>query len=383
MTAAADARGLRVGICAPYDLSRHGGVNSHIRAQARALRRSGHDVVVFGTASGPLDNGEVSIGGCTSLVIGGTDTAIGFDPRTRRRIIDLCRARRFDVLHVHEPLMPLAPWFAVRSATVPVVATFHVHREQGHRWYGRYRWMLAPVMRRIDARIAVSEAARGTVARHFPGHYDIVPNGIDVDRFQQRTDRPPEMRDARRHVLFVGRLEPRKGVDLLIRAMAILRQRVSDAHLVVAGEGPERAPLAAVAREAGVSVSFAGRVPDEALPAYYQAADVVCSPALGGESFGIVLLEAMAASRPVVATRIEGYAELLAGTDCARLVDVGEPAVLADALASLLADPELCRTLGTRGAAFSRGYDWSVIARRLESTYESVTTGGSLKRALA
>jgi phosphatidyl-myo-inositol alpha-mannosyltransferase len=383
MTTAGLARPLSVGICAPYDLSRDGGVNSHIRAQARALRRLGHDVAVFGTASGPLADGEMSIGRCISLVIGGTDTALGFDPRARRRVVELYRARQFDVVHVHEPLMPLAPWFAVRHATVPVVATFHVHREHGHRWYGPYRRVLSPVMRRIDVRIAVSDAAKRTVAHHFPGDYAIVPNGIDVDRFRQPAARPPGMREEGRYVLFVGRLEPRKGVDCLIRAMAIVQQRVRAARLVVVGDGPDRAAIETAARDAGVRVWFAGRVPEELLPAYYRAADVVCSPALGDESFGIVLLEAMAAGRPIVATRIEGYAELLAGTDCGRLVDIGEPAPLADEIAALLGDPELCRALGARAAAFASRYDWSAIARRLESIYSSVTTGDPLIRALA
>jgi phosphatidylinositol alpha-mannosyltransferase len=383
MTRSAVAGRLRVGICAPYDLSRDGGVNSHIRAQARALRRLGHDVVVFGTASAPLDNDEVSIGRCISLVIGGTDTALGFDPRMRGRIVELYRARPFDIVHVHEPLMPLAPWLAVRHAAAPVVATFHVHREHGHRWYGPYRRVLAPVMRRIEMRIAVSEAARRTVAHHFPGAYAVIPNGIDVDRFQQGGARPPDMRDTRPHVLFVGRLEPRKGIDCLIDAMAIVQQRIANARLVIVGHGPGRGPMETAARTAGVDAVFAGRVADDLLPAFYRAADVVCSPAVGDESFGIVLIEAMAAGCPVVATRIAGYAELLAGADCARLVEPRNPAALAGEITALLGDPALRRALGARGAAFARAYDWSTIARRIESLYAGALHGRAGIRALA
>jgi phosphatidylinositol alpha-mannosyltransferase len=367
------ARPLRIGICAPYDLSRDGGVNSHIRAQARALRTRGHDVVIVGPASAPLGNGECSLGGCVSFVVGGTETGFGLDPRARWRVRELFRRQRFDVLHMHEPLMPLAPWFVLRQSPAPVVATFHTHREQGHRWYPRYRWILAPLMRRVRLRLAVSEAARRTVARHFPGRYDIVPNGIDVARFERPAERPPEMRDAGRYVLFVGRLEPRKGVDCLVRAMAIVQQRVPSARLVIVGNGPDRAAIEAAGRAAGVGVVFAGRVADDALPAYYRSADVVCSPALGGESFGIVLLEAMAAGRPIVATRIEGYIELLAGAGSSQLVDPGEPGPLADAITTLLGDPDLCRSLGARGSQFARNYDWDAIARRLESIYASVT----------
>jgi phosphatidyl-myo-inositol alpha-mannosyltransferase len=367
---------LRIGIGAPYDLSLDGGVNTHIRAQARALRRAGHHVVVFGASSAPLENGEVSLGGCVSLVVGGTQTGFGADPRLRGRIIELFRAQPFDVLHLHEPLMPLTQWFALRHSPAPIVATFHVHREHGHSWYPRLRWLLAPLMRRVRVRLAVSEAARRTVVRDFPGHYAIVPNGIDCVRFEQPRERPPEMRGSGPFVLAVGRLEPRKGVGALIAAMRLVRERIPAARLVLVGDGPDRNALDTAARQAGVDVSFAGRVADAALPAYYRAADVVCSVPVGGESFGIVLLEAMAAGRPIVATRIEGYEELLAGADSGPLVAIGDPVELANAITDVLADPERGRTLGEHGAAFAVKYDWNTIAKRLEAIYAGTLTSG-------
>ena len=360
---------MRIGICAPYDLGREGGVNSHIRAQARALRARDHDVCVFGASSAPLADGERALSGCISPVVGGTETPIGLDPRAWWRVGRLLRTARFDVLHLHEPLMPLVPWFALWRATAPVVATFHTHREQGHRWYGRYHALLAPLMRRVHTRLAVSEVARRTVARDFPGKYQIVPNGIDVARFRRSAPRPADMPGQQRFVLYVGRLEPRKGVDRLIRAMAIVQNHDQDARLAVVGDGPDRAALETAARDAGVDVLFAGRVSDAALPAYYRAAEIVCSPALGDESFGIVLLEAMAAERPIVATRIEGYEEILAKAGSARIVDVDDPSALADSITLLLAEPGRRRSLAASGAAFVRDYDWSTIAQRLESIY--------------
>ena len=227
-------------------------------------------------------------------------------------------------------------------------------------------------MRRIGTRLAVSDAAQRTVARNFPGRYEMVPNGIDVDRFRAAAARPAEMPDRSRFVLFVGRLEPRKGVDRLIRAMAIVQAHAPDARLVIVGDGPDREALEAMARAAGIGAMFAGRVPDDLLPAYYRAADIVCSPALGDESFGIVLLEAMAAGRPIVATRIEGYAELLAPAGCARLVDVDDPAALAEEIIDLLDDPELRAPWAPEALRSSVQYDWDTIARRLESIYLAV-----------
>jgi phosphatidylinositol alpha-mannosyltransferase len=364
---------LRLGICAPYDLGRHGGVNSHIRAQATALRRLGHEVSVFGASSAPLTNGEVSVGPCVSMVIGNTETGFGVDPRSWRRVREFFRHRQFDVIHMHEPLMPLVPWFVLWQSTAPVVATFHTHREQGHRWYPRYRPLFEPLMRRVRVRLAVSEAARRTVLPHFPGDYEIVPNGIDVNRFARPATRPRDMEPNQRHVLYVGRLEPRKGVEHLVQAMSTVQRAGSGARLVVVGDGPDRSALEAAARRAGIAATFAGRVPDEALPGYYRAADIVCAPALGDESFGVVLLEAMAAARPIVATRIAGYAELLEGRDLARLVEAGDPSSLAREIGNLLDDPSQARALGDRGAARVWEYDWSAIASRLEEIYRGLT----------
>ena len=301
---------LRIGIFAPYDLARAGGVTNQIRSQARALRRLGHDVRVFGPASGPLEAGEVALCGSISLTISGTESGMGLDPTSAWRVARLFRREVFDIVHVHEPLTPILPWFVVRLARAPLVGTFHVHRENGHPFYPRARPLLAPLMRRFTYRIAVSEAARRTVADHFPGHYDVVPNGIDVEEFRAPRPRPVAIAPDHLHVLYVGRLEPRKGVDHLIRAMGSVQRRLPRARLLVVGDGPDRERVMTLARASGVDVIFAGRVDDSELPAYFQWSDVVASPALGGESFGIVLLEAMACGKPIVASRIEGYVGL-------------------------------------------------------------------------
>jgi phosphatidylinositol alpha-mannosyltransferase len=377
MTAGARSTGpLRIGICAPYDLGRHGGVNTHIRAQAAALRRLGHEVSVFGASSAPLMDGEVSLGPCVSLVIGNTETGFGADPRSWRRVRDLFRSRQFDVIHMHEPLMPLVPWFVLWQSTAPVVATFHTYREDGHRWYPRYRRIFEPLMRRVRVRLAVSDAARRTVSSHFPGAYEIVPNGIDVDRFCRARSRSASTRwTGQRQILYVGRLEPRKGVEHLIQAMAIVQRNRDGTRLVVVGDGPDRSSLESAASAAGITATFEGRVPDAALPGLYHSADMVCSPALGDESFGVVLLEAMAAQKPIVATRIAGYTELLEGTGTARLVEAGDPEGMAQAIAELLDNPVRARTMGERGATIAREYDWGTIARRLESIYLTASDG--------
>jgi phosphatidylinositol alpha-mannosyltransferase len=360
---------LRIGLFAPYDLARAGGVGNQVRAQARALRQLGHDVRVYGPASGPLGCDETAITGTVTVTFGGTESGIGLDPRGAFRVARLFASREFDIVHIHEPLVPALPWFALWQARAPIVATFHVHRETGHRWYPLARRWLRSLIDRVHCRIAVSEPARRTVARHFPGAYQIVPNGIDVDAFRAPRSLPAALASNRLHVVYVGRLEPRKGVDHLIRAMARVQRALPDADLVIVGDGPEQRRLIDVARALAVRVQFTGRVHDADLPGYVQAADVVCSPAIGGESFGIALLEAMACEKPIVASRIEGYETLVGPAACGVLVPPGDDEALSQALLELLQDRPLRQTLGARGLHAARLYDWSSIARVLEGIY--------------
>jgi phosphatidylinositol alpha-mannosyltransferase len=274
--------------------------------------------------------------------------------------------------------MPLPSWFVLRQARVPIVATFHTYREHGHKWYPAYPWLFDPLMKRVTVRLAVSEAAKRTVAAHFPGDYEVIPNAIDIARFSSSTPRPVSMPAGRPSVLYVGRLEPRKGVERLLDAMRDVQRHVPCAQLVIVGDGPDRARLESHARELNIDATFVGRVSDADLPGFYGAADVVCSPALRDESFGIVLLEAMAAGRPIVATNIAGYAELLDPAGCARLVDPDDAMSLAREISTILGEPALARTLGERGAAAARQYDWTVVARRLEEIYyDAIACGAS------
>jgi phosphatidylinositol alpha-mannosyltransferase len=362
---------LSIALVAPYDLSVAGGVNNQIRAHASALRGLGHAVRICGPASGALADGEVALGRTINVTFGGTESGLGVDPRAFVAVRRMLR-ERFDIVHVHEPFTPLVPWIVLLGARAPLVGTFHVHREDGHRLYAATSWALQPLARRLRARIAVSDAARRTVEPHFPGRYDIVPNGIDVGRFQTARPRPVRMAADRRWVLYVGRLEPRKGVDVLIYAMSRVQKRVPEAALLIVGDGSERQRLERLASATGISATFAGALPDDDVIACLQAADIVCSPAIGGESFGIVLLEAMAAGKPIVASRIAGYAELIGDADCARLVPPGEDGSLATELLALITNEALRRRIGACGANDVRQYDLDAIARRLVDIYRRV-----------
>jgi len=360
---------LRIAIVAPYDLARHGGIASHIRAQGRALTALGHAVRIFGPASKPLTNGETAVAGSTTVTFGGTSSGAAFNPTVFQRVAALFAAEPFDVVHVHEPLMPLLPWAAVWAATAPVVATFHVYRETGHRWYPLARPLLQSIVNRIDARIAVSEAARRTVEAFFPGHYEIIPNGIETERFQTKQPRPAAFPASGPVVVCVGRLEPRKGVNVLIEAMPRVRQ-VAGAALVLVGDGPERATLEERARQLNVRTTIIRNVDDDALPAFYQHATVVCAPATSGESFGIVLIEALAARAPVVASRIDGYVDAVGEDSGVRWAVPGDSGDLARQLIAQIEHRDSTDETLRVGAK----YDWLRIAGHLTETYSRVTS---------
>jgi phosphatidylinositol alpha-mannosyltransferase len=188
------------------------------------------------------------------------------------------------------------------------------------------------------------------------------------------------LRSDRRDVLYVGRIEPRKGVDCLVRAIAAVQRRFADVHLVIVGDGPDRGDVESLARDLAVSVTFTGRVEDDELAGYYQSADIVCSPALGDESFGVVLLEAMAAGRPIVASDIAGYSELLTPAGSARLAEAGNADSFARNICAVLEDGALARELGQRGSVAAGQYDWSVVARRLEAIYAAACGSGTSGR---
>lgn len=366
---------LKIALVTPYDLASPGGVTAHIRSQARALRALGHEVLIYGPSSSAdaLEDGETALQRAITITVGGTASGLALNPFLGGRVKSILREERFDVIHTHEPLAPFVPWPFLRHAGPAVrVGTFHVHRAGAHWPYGLGSIYLRRLVNRLDHRIAVSEAARKTVARYFPGAYEIIPNGVDVERFQQERPRPPELNDGRRNVLFISRIEPRKGLPHLIRAMARIRATVPSARLVVVGDGPDRDQAEALARDLPEDVLFVGRAADDDLAGYVQAADVFCAPATGGESFGIILLEAMAAGKAIVASDIEGYAAVLGSSQAGLLVPPGDSDSLADAVIRVLQDDALRGALGERGRAASAAYDWAGIARHLEALYRSL-----------
>jgi phosphatidylinositol alpha-mannosyltransferase len=363
-----------VALVCPYAWDRPGGVQSHVRALARALGRRGHEVVVLAprarAASGASPSGDrvTLVGRSIPIPANGSIAPLSFGPgagaATRRALREL----RPDVVHLHEPLIPSVSLLALLNTAAPTLGTFHAAapRSLG---YGVSRPLLERAARRLDRRAAVSEAARDLVTHYFPGDYAITPNGVEVRRFR---DAAPARWGRGRRVLFVGRLEPRKGLEVLLRAMT----EVGDlgASLVVAGEGPEAAPLRALARRLRLEVRWLGRLDEGDLARAYRRADVYCAPNVGGESFGIVLLEAMAAGAPVVCSDLAAFRSV-AG-EAARRTPPGDHRALAVALRDVLGDAAEADRLRSAGARVAHRFDWDRLAAGVEELYEGCVAAG-------
>lgn len=366
---------MRIIQVSPYSWDAPGGVQIHIRQLTRHLQGRGHDVLVLAPGDHPGVHGHVHIVGRTfSTFANGSEARITLSPRTLAHLARAMRDFGPDVVHVHEPFCPGIGMKAVLSSSAPVVGTFHSYfaRETTEgRLYTALAPLLRPIWRRVDRRIAVSQAARHSAkGRLGKGDVKILPNGIEVERFASALparDLPPG-----RKLLFVGRLEPRKGLPFAMEAFAQLAARYPDLSLVVIGDGPERDAIDRVAPALRPRVHMLGKVSYEALPTYHRAADLFISPATGAESFGIVLVEAMAAGLPIVASNIPGYREVARDGRESLLVAPSDATALATGIARLLDDRAEAQRLGANGAQRAQAYAWDHIIDELELTYESL-----------
>jgi phosphatidyl-myo-inositol alpha-mannosyltransferase len=354
---------MRVVIVSPYAWDRPGGVQTHIKDLSVQLRGRGHETtVVAPTSDRPIaEAGLVTIGHAVGIPSNGSRAPIAFGPLAASGMRRTLTSLQPDVLHLHEPLIPSLSLLALWNArTVPTVGTFHAAAPSSV-GYRLSRAVLERAARRLTLRTAVSDAARQLVTRYFPGEYLITPNGVDVARFA--TAEPLDLGPGRK-VLFFGRLERRKGLEILIQAFTRLRDL--DLTLIVGGSGPEEKTARALAQRLDVPARFLGRIDETDVPRLYKAADVYCAPGTGGESFGIVVLEAMAAGTPVVCSSLEGF-RAIAG-NAAAIVPAGQPGPLADAIREVLGGwgEELKR----KGSARAAQFDWPRLVAGVEHVYD-------------
>lgn len=370
--------GLRVGLLTPYAWDVPGGVNFHIRDLAEHLTARGHEVQVLAPADDESDLPPyvTSVGSTVPVNYNGSTARVAFGPMVTRRITKWLKDGAHDVVHIHEPVVPSVGLIALRAATAPVVGTFHSSQERSRAMIVANPF-LQPGLERISARIAVSEAARRTVVEHLGGDAVVIPNGVDVARF---ADAEPDARwqgtTEAPTIGFLGRIdEPRKGLQVLLGAVAAVRERHPGARFLIAGRGDIDGAL----REAGLprdAVEYLGEISEADKLALFASLDLYVAPQTGGESFGIVLVEAMSGGAGVVSSDLTAFRAVLDDGASGRIFRTGDSGDLARTLLEALGDPEATASLKRYARSAVARYDWSTVASRLLDVYAMVTRSG-------
>ncbi len=361
----------------PYSFDIPGGVQAHVADLARVLIGQGHQVSVLAPGDDSDDSATVfpdfvvPAGRSVPIPYNGSVARLSFGPVSYTRVRRWIRNGHFDVLHVHEPVAPSLSMLALMVAEGPIVATFHTANPRS-RMLAAFQGILQPFLEKITGRIAVSEAARRVQVEHLDGDAVIIPNGVDVDFFARAQPLPGYPRQGGT-VGFVGRYdESRKGMDVLLAALRTLVPGRPGLKLLVAGGGDEDDLRREAGPELANHLTLLGRVSDADKARMLRSVDVYCAPNLGGESFGIILTEAMSAGTAVVASDLEAFRSVLDGGSAGVLVPVGDPLGLADGIGALLDDPGRRSALVQRAGTVVADYDWQVVARTVVKVYETV-----------
>lgn len=367
---------MRIGMICPYSFDVAGGVQAHVVDLARVLIARGHEVSVLTPSSKetPLPDFVVSSGKAVAIPYNGSVSRLSFGPIAFSRLRRWIREGEFDVLHVHEPNAPSLSMLALAIADGPIVATFHTSTERSV-VLSVFQSVLRPSHEKIRGKIAVSELARRWQMESLGSDAIEIPNGVDVKHFAKGDPLPGYPRPGKT-VLFLGRYdEPRKGMAVFLEALPAIVEAQPDVEVLVIGRGDEEKLLKEAGAHAG-HLRLLGAVTDEEKAAALRSADVYVAPNLGGESFGIVLVEAMAAGAAVVASDLNAFERVLGGGESGVLVPVGDGAALGTAVAELLSDDDARRAQVARASDAVWRFDWSVVAEQVLRVYETVAVPG-------
>ena len=378
---------MRIALVSPYDYAYPGGVNIHISRLQKNFVQMGHQVKIIAPSSKPRETRKdediivmgrpIPIRASGSVVRSPVSPGLVFS----NNVPDMLKRERFDVIHIHEPLMPtLATAVLHHASSELTIGTFHASRARS---WGYPFWKpicLNKWFDKLEGRIAVSKAALEFVHKYFPAEYKIIPNGIDLEHFAGEVEPFPELCDNKLNILFVGRMEKRKGFKYLLNAYERVKKEFDECRLVVVGptgRAWNKFRKRAIKRNIR-DVYFAGYASYDDLPRYYKSADIFCSPATDKESFGIVLLEAMAIGKPTVATNIAGYAAVVSDGDDGILVKPRDERDLAKALLRLLQDKTAREKMGKMGRIKAREYSWKTVSEQVMSYYQDLLEGRAI-----
>lgn len=376
---------MKIAQVSPYDWNYPGGLRNHILHLSNQLSQMGHDVRILAPGSGAKGTLSESriyrIGRTIPFPFNGSIAHISPVPALTGDLHHILQQERFDVIHIHEPLAPSLSLHTLRLLRLShfshalTIGTFHAFAPSDitslpHLAYALASPFLRRSFRRLDGRIAVSNAAYQFISRYFPADYRIIPNGIDVQSSNQHSTPMPQLMDNRCNILFVGRFEKRKGVEYLLHAIPIIRERHPNTRFIFVGEGHLRAGFQHFVKQRGWrDIVFTGYISDEEKLRYFASSHVFCAPATGGESMGVVLLESMASGTPIVASNIQGYTTVVTSGVDGLLTTPHDSNGLANAISSLLGNESLRQQLIQAGLQKVRNYVWPHVAQRIMDYY--------------
>ncbi|MBI2850902.1 MAG: glycosyltransferase family 4 protein [Chloroflexi bacterium] len=374
---------MKIALVSPYDIAHPGGVPSHILALERHLTRMGHEVKVIAPASKPVKEfGDRFIRIGTPRPIPSSDSIvrISISFNLASKIKEVLGREKFDIVHLHEPFMPMLCSATLRFSNLTNVGTFHAaDGKPGYRFgWPIGAWLLRRRLHKLSGRIAVSKPALKYHSKYIPGPFEIIPNGVDTERFNPGVAPIEKFCDGKKNILFLGRLEYRKGLKFLLRAFQRVKREIPDSRLIVVGPGTRlRKGYEKWVRRNQLEddIIFIGFISEEDKPRYFKTADIYCAPSTGRESQGIVLLEAMAVGTPIVASNIDGYASVVTHGQEGLLVPPKNSAELAKALTFLLKDESLRQQMSVKGKVTAEQYSWERVARRVVDFYGKTLAG--------
>jgi len=377
---------MKIALVSPYDFAHPGGVPNHISSLESQLTRMGHEVKIIAPSSIAITaygDRFIQIGTPRPIPSSGSIVRISISMNLASKIKEVLEREKFDIIHLHEPFMPMLCSAILRFSDGVNIGTFHAaDGKPGYRW----GWFIGQMMlkrrqRKLSGRIAVSPAALKYHSKFIGGPFEIIPNGVDLKMFHPGVAPFEQYRDGKLNILFLGRLEYRKGLKYLLEAYRDVKREIPDCRLIVVGAGTRlRKGYEKFVRDNRLEdVIFVGLAPYKDVPRYFKTADVYCAPSTGHESQGLVLLESMAVGTPLVASSIDGYAGVVTHGEEGLLVPPKNSKELAKALINLLKDESLRRKMGQKGIATAAKYSWERIAVKVCSYYEKVLNGKSRK----
>ncbi len=389
---------MKIALVSPYDFGYPGGVVNHITSLKRHLTRLGQEVKVIAPTSkyvSGMGDWFIPVGIPHPIPANGSIVRITFSVNLSSKIKETLEQEHFDIVHLHEPLMPFLCLTMLRVSESVNIGTFHANYKppkyvpgaplDGYNFARPISTMfLKKWIQNLDGRIAVSTPAMDFVNKHFPGEYEIIPNGVELEHFSP--DVPPidDFCDGKVNILFVGRMEKRKGFKYLLEAYSLVKQQLDNCRLIVVGPGTVlRSRYEATVLEEGIKdVVFVGYAPYEELPRFYRTADIFCAPATECESFGLILLEAMAVGKPIIASDIEGYTSLLTHGTEGLLVPPKDKEALATALLTLIKDKTLRKQMGANGILKAQDYSWENVTKKVLEYYKKTANEVPWQRQL-